>query len=333
MKERTSLPLRASSPAGLEQIRGGADGRLGGCRSSPAGKQGQTCPASLSGRVTNQSRGAVRASYGLGVGSAGQGSAYSAAQRGQAEAGHAGHGPVIGDGAGDGVARAALVQLVKGERGADWRGRAYRPGIWSQRPISDGQHSGHSVLVSRIWASATNAWPICATPPIRAMPTFTNCTNCGRAAPRHPPADRAVTSSVACFPLCPPRRRIRRPLDSASTPPAHSLPGLRPRLLVCDPAGQSGRTAPPCLPAGPLRQPPGRPSAPPRICSRPAGAGPQGLGGFPVGHTTRQAEAMRRLRQHKQRPHKPGSHGGQPGSGPQPVRSLTPERPAARSGP
>lgn len=82
---KAAQALEGQQPAGLEQIRGGADGRLGGCRSGPAGKQGRGRAPGLPVRPGHKPEpgAAVRAGYGLGVEAPVQGSAYSAAQRGQ----------------------------------------------------------------------------------------------------------------------------------------------------------------------------------------------------------------------------------------------------------
>ena len=169
-------------------------------------------------------------------------------------------------------------------------------------------HSGHSVLVSPDMGLCDQCLADMRDPanPRYAYP-FTNCTNCG---PRYTitraiPYDRAVTS-MACFPLCPRcAAEYADPLDRRFHAQPIACPDCGPRLwFVTRPDREAGRTAPPLL-AGRTAAA----AAQAAICAAAdllqAGGllALKGLGGFQLACDARQAEAVRRLRQRKQRPH------------------------------
>ncbi len=171
-------------------------------------------------------------------------------------------------------------------------------------------HSGHRVLVSPDMGLCDQCLADMRDPanPRYAYP-FTNCTNCG---PRYTitraiPYDRAVTS-MACFPLCPRcAAEYADPLDRRFHAQPIACPDCGPRLwFVTRPDREAGRTAPPLL-AGRTAAA----AAQAAICAAAdllqAGGllALKGLGGFQLACDARQAEAVRRLRQRKQRPHKP----------------------------
>lgn len=167
---------------------------------------------------------------------------------------------------------------------------------------STGQ-SGHSVLVSPdvgICADCLREMRDPANP--RYGYAFTNCTNCG---PRYTitraiPYDRATTS-MACFPLCPRcASEYGDPLDRRFHAQPVACPVCGPRLWLVRPdAAETGR-----------------PSAPDHALAAEALADAaallreggilalKGLGGFQLACDARRDEAVARLRQRKNRPHK-----------------------------
>lgn len=139
---------------------------------------------------------------------------------------------------------------------------------------------------------------------------FTNCTNCG---PRYTitraiPYDRAVTS-MACFPLCPQcAAEYGDPLNRRfhAQPNACALCG--PRLWLVQGQGVDSKVSPcPPLPNAASRAAMAQEALAQAAALLHKGSivAIKGLGGFLLACDAHNAEAVQRLRQRKNRPHKP----------------------------
>ena len=149
--------------------------------------------------------------------------------------------------------------------------------------------------------------------------SFTNCTNCG---PRYTiinalPYDRPFTS-LACFPMCPAcKAEYHNPADRRFHAQPNACPVCGPQIWLQEPDGQK---PPVKVASGELKgQPDGHfgsagqntqsEASALRMAARKLLAGKivaiKGLGGFHLACYACDAQAVARLRQRKQRPHKP----------------------------
>ncbi|SDF81114.1 Hydrogenase maturation protein, carbamoyltransferase HypF [Desulfovibrio legallii] len=200
-------------------------------------------------------------------------------------------------------------------------------------------HSGHSVLVSPDMGLCDQCLAEMRDPanPRHAYP-FTNCTNCG---PRYTitraiPYDRAVTS-MACFPLCPRcAAEYADPLDRRFHAQPIACPDCGPRLWFVSRADKAA-----CRTAAPTAAPGRDAAAAAQQALRDAAAlllaggilALKGLGGFQLACDARRADAVRALRQRKQRPHKPLALMTADLAGARSLCALTPEHEALLQSP
>jgi len=161
-------------------------------------------------------------------------------------------------------------------------------------PSSDGAE--HSVLISPDMAVCDNCRGDMDDPGNRRhLYPFTNCTDCG---PRYTitrsiPYDRSRTS-MACFPLCPEcQEEYDHPLDRRFHAQPNACPQCGPHLWSADAAGRATATGLQALEKAASDLARGRILA------------VKGLGGFHLACNAMDAEAVKALRQRKNRPSKP----------------------------
>ena len=167
------------------------------------------------------------------------------------------------------------------------------------RILASDAGAGHAVLVSPDVATCAQCEAETLTRSDRRFGyAFTNCTNCG---PRYTitrsiPYDRASTS-MACFPLCPAcRQEYEDPLHRRFHAQPNACPVCGPQLWF--------------VLAGESPEPPARPQQAPlqklaRFLASGGVAAIKGLGGFHLACLASCDDAVARLRQAKNRPHKP----------------------------
>lgn len=164
--------------------------------------------------------------------------------------------------------------------------------------------AGHAVLISPDMATCEDCQKDITTPGNpRFAYAFTNCTNCG---PRYTithsiPYDRATTS-MACFPLCQKcQAEYENPLNRRFHAQPNACPVCGPQLWFIT-AGQAQ------IPYATQFSPAAQHNALPRLAQFLATGGIaaiKGLGGFHLACLATDTEALTRLRQAKNRPHKP----------------------------
>ena len=184
------------------------------------------------------------------------------------------------------------------------------PALTAFRIVPSHGHSGHHVLVSPDVGICPDCLHDMRQPGnARYGYAFTNCTNCG---PRYTitrsiPYDRASTS-MACFPLCPRcTAEYENPLDRRFHAQPVACPDCGPRLWLVERSQDA-----PLLPSPATACPAGQDAgAATRALQRAAALLRQGrllalkgLGGFQLACDARQDQAVRCLRERKQRPHK-----------------------------
>ena len=184
------------------------------------------------------------------------------------------------------------------------------PALTAFRIIASHGHSGHTVLVSPDMGICDHCLHDMRQPGnARHGYAFTNCTNCG---PRYTitrsiPYDR-VSTSMACFPLCARcRAEYENPLDRRFHAQPVACPDCGPRLWLVERTSDSPLTPSPATACPPAQDA----SAATRALQRAAALlregnllALKGLGGFQLACDARQDDAVSRLRQRKQRPHK-----------------------------
>ena len=193
--------------------------------------------------------------------------------------------------------------------------------------------TGHSVLVSPDMGICPDCLQDMRSGRRRHY-AFTNCTNCG---PRYTitraiPYDRATTS-MACFPFCPDcAAEYGNPLDRRFHAQPNACPACGPRLWLAEAGAQD--TA--CPPADGAAREALAQSSLARAAALLHNGGivaVKGLGGFLLACDAYNDAAVARLRQRKQRPHKPFAVMAEHLDAARRLARLTPEAEALLSSP
>ncbi|WP_461210340.1 carbamoyltransferase HypF [Desulfocurvus sp. DL9XJH121] len=176
------------------------------------------------------------------------------------------------------------------------RGLDAAPGEEAFEIVASTGGEGHSVLISPDTATCADCLADIMDPANpRHLYPFTNCTNCG---PRYTitrsiPYDRDKTS-MACFPMCEScAREYADPLDRRFHAQPNACPDCGPEVRLTDPAGAELARGPEALVALARELASGKVAA------------VKGLGGFHLACDATNPEAVRTLRQRKNRYGKP----------------------------